>query len=106
MAPRLARARGGGEISAAAAAMTRQHGPIEETLAALRPMWRAVADDPASLAEHAAAMDRLVDRLKGLWDTHLHLEEVVVFPALRTHLSAPERASLLREIRERRSQRA
>lgn len=100
--PRLAQARAGSEMAAAAAAMTRQHGPIEEILAALRPMWRAVADDPASLADHARAMDKLVDRLKGLWDTHLHLEETMVFPAVRTHLSATEKSAVLREMRERR----
>jgi iron-sulfur cluster repair protein YtfE (RIC family) len=105
IAPRLARSRAGAEALAAAAAMARQHGPIEETLAALRPMWRAVADDPAALADHAPAMERLVDRLKGLWDTHLHLEEVVVFPAARRYLSASEKASVLKEMRERRGQR-
>lgn len=102
IAPRLSTGRFPAELAAAAATMTKQHTDIEATIDALCPLWRAVSEDPAALAEHAPAMERLVQRARGLWDPHLHLEETLVFPAVRARLSAPERAAVLREMRERR----
>ena len=90
------------DVTTAVASMTRQHEEMDQILALLIPMWRTLAEDPRSLGEHAIEMERLVDRLRGLWDIHLHLEETVVFPAVRTHLSAAARAEVLREMRERR----
>lgn len=83
--------------------MTGQHATLEETIALLVPAWRAVAADPAALAEHRTAMVRHVERLRGLWDVHLHLEETIVFPAARARLSAEQQQEMLLEMRARRT---
>ena len=102
IAPRLAKARLPDDLAAATSAMTRQHETIEETVAALAPKWAAVAEDAAALERHAEEMEKLVDRLQGLWTTHLHLEETMVFPAIRARLSPGEQARILQEMRDRR----
>jgi iron-sulfur cluster repair protein YtfE (RIC family) len=103
IAPRLLATRAPIELREAVAAMTRQHEPIEQTLAALAPLWRQVAATPASLPACAAQMERHVNQLKALWDPHLHLEETLIFPAIRARLSPAALEEILKEMRARRS---
>lgn len=103
IAPRLSARRIPATVAAAVESMTRQHGTLEETLTLLIPMWRALAADPSSISKHTAAMEPLVDRLRGLWDVHLHLEEAIVFPAIRANLTPNAMNEVLAEMRARRS---
>lgn len=103
LAPRLLALPLGHELAASVTMMTGQHATLEETIALLVPAWRAVAADPAALAEHRTAMARHVERLRGLWDVHLHLEETIVFPAARARLSAEQQQEMLLEMRARRT---
>lgn len=102
LAPRLLALAIPEELRVATTTMTRQHATLEETIAGLLPGWRAVAEDPRALPDHAPAMVRLVDQLRALWDAHLYLEETIVFPAARARLSASAQRDLLREMRARR----
>lgn len=102
LAPRLLALTLQDELRAAVVTMTRQHATLEETLAALIPSWRAVAEDPSALPDHAALMARHVEQLRALWDAHLHLEETIVFPAARARLSAAAQRAVLQEMRARR----
>lgn len=102
IAPRLLKLRLPEELEVATAAMTGQHETIEATLSALAPMWAAVAEDSSRLVRLAAAMEKSVDKLQSLWLTHLHLEETMVFPAVRGRLSPGDQARILQEMRDRR----
>lgn len=102
LAPRLLALTITEELRSAVATMTRQHATLEETIGALIPSWRAVAEDPGALAAHAPAMERHVEQLRALWDAHLHLEETTVFPAARARLSAAAQRDMLHEMRARR----
>lgn len=103
LAPRMLALPLGDELASAVRRMTDQHTTLEETIASLVPAWRAVAADPAALLEHSAPMARHVERLRGLWDTHLHLEEMIVFPAARLRIAASDQREMLLEMRARRT---
>lgn len=82
--------------------MVDQHGPIDEVVARLIPSWRDLASHPEKLA--AFADDLLPDShtLKDLWRQHLALEEDIVFPLIRTRLTAADLAEIHAEMKQRR----
>ncbi|HVY48817.1 MAG TPA: hemerythrin domain-containing protein [Minicystis sp.] len=83
-------------------AMRGEHVEIEARLAALLPVFRAVAEAP----ERAASPDLAATRaLADLLERHLQLEEAVVFPAARRLPDADLRA-LPGELAARRTPRA
>jgi hypothetical protein len=103
LAPRLLALPLADPLRAAVMAMTQQHGPLEEVLAAALPRWRAVAADPACLPAHAAPLRDLTARVSALWDEHLQLEESTVFPAIRALLGPAEQAAVRTEMEARRA---
>lgn len=90
------------EIAAGLARMNEQHVAIEALVVELVPSWSAIVEDPHALPDHAAAMSRRVERLRALWDAHLHLEETSVFPLARARLTPAEQREILLEMRARR----
>lgn len=100
--PRLASARAPAPVLAAAAAMAREHGPIEEALAGLCPRWAELGQDPTALPRLAAGLQADTARLAALLDAHLAGEEAIVFPAVREHLSA-DAPAIRAEMRARRA---
>lgn len=102
IAPRLLALPVPDEIRVAVGTMTRQHVTIEDTLAQLVPAWRDLVAEPGSLVDRALTMERDVEQLQRLWDTHLFLEETIVFPAARALLPAAVHEEILREMRARR----
>lgn len=102
IAPRLLARPLPGEVATGLARMAEQHAAIEALIAELAPSWRAIAEDPSALPDHATSMSRRLERLRGLWDAHLHLEESSVFPLARASLSAAEQREILLEMRARR----
>lgn len=84
---------------AALSALGPEHRALEETLAGLVPRWQAISEDPATIGEPLLPLSQ---RLTALFDAHLQREELDLFPAARTALTATDLAALLREIRDRR----
>ncbi|MFT3764117.1 MAG: hemerythrin domain-containing protein [Minicystis sp.] len=103
IAPRLLAHAPAEALRAALAAMERQHDAIDATLASALPRWRAVADDPACLPAHAAALRGLAARLAAQWEEHLALEEATIFPAMRALLPSSEMNVIQVEMRARRA---
>lgn len=81
--------------------MTKEHGPIDEAVAAGLPVWRALADDPARVAELAPALAEIAARLDRLFATHLGAEEATIFPAV-AELPAAVQEEIRAEMRARR----
>jgi hemerythrin-like domain-containing protein len=99
--PRLARC-ASGDLAGANQAMFDQHRAIDSTIAELVPLWAELAATPEQIAEFKPRLRHLTSRLAQLWDTHLALEEDVVFPALARHLSSSELNAMAGEMRSRR----
>lgn len=83
--------------------MTLEHEKIEAVVGILVPMWRAVAENPESLAALQPRMLPHTQVMEQLWERHLPLEEQQVFPLIRTALSEEQRKEIVREMRARRS---
>ncbi|MFN7135666.1 MAG: hemerythrin domain-containing protein [Myxococcales bacterium] len=106
LAPRLLALQLTDELRTAVETMVRQHGPIDETLAALVPHWRTLEQEPSRQPALAAELRQLTAALQAHWDEHLALEEEVVFPAVRRLLEVGEQRQVLKELRARRAPRA
>ena len=100
LAPRL-RAGGGAELADALDAMAAEHVRLHVILAALDPLWGRLVARPDELASTSAALLEGSRQLDALFRVHLEMEERVVFPATLA-LSAPDRAAIANEMRERR----
>ncbi len=79
----------------ALAEMTRQHEEIEARLAALLPRWKSLPESQAGLLEPSEGLAELLE-------AHLRLEEKVIFPAMREHLTPADNLALMSEFRARR----
>ena len=90
------------DILAADNAMLQQHAEIDDVIALLVPLWQSVQRDPASMQTFALPLLARTERLNELWQTHLKLEEEIIFPALRQYLSDAELAAIAAEMHARR----
>lgn len=102
--PRLRRAMTeAGAPAEAVELMVEQHGPIDELVAELVPLWERLKLAPGELPSVAAEMTAKCARLRRLWNEHLGLEEETVFPAIRRYLDAAALGEMREEMRARRS---
>ncbi|HET7505331.1 MAG TPA: hemerythrin domain-containing protein [Kofleriaceae bacterium] len=101
LAPRLAGA--SAEVSRALTTMAAEHLDHEPAIARLIELCKALEGDPARLAALGNELARLSAELSTRLESHLELEEHVVFPEVR-RLPAAERAAILAGLRERRAQ--
>ena len=85
------------------AEMSREHGEHDEPIGRLLDACDLLAEDPGRLPDVAPALDAAAGELERHFESHLGREEKVIFPAIREHLSADERARMLEELRARRS---
>jgi hemerythrin-like domain-containing protein len=100
--PRLRKALSAGNDARALELMVEQHGPIDETVARLVPLWSELKSNPATLASVQSKLQKDAGHLLELWKEHLSLEEEIVFPLLRKALPAVELEAIHREMKERR----
>lgn len=101
--PRLAaamRAAAGadGPVAAANQAMVEQHRVLNRLIAQLLPLWCDAQTHPGAAAASAVP----AAQLEQAWETHLALEESVIFPALEQYLGAEDRAAIRQEMVARR----
>jgi len=82
--------------------MSWQHLDIEGLLKSLVPRWRLLGEAPERHGGLARELERDSVRLAGLMETHLWLEELVLFPEARARLSPESMESLGAEMRARR----
>ncbi len=82
--------------------MVEQHGPIDELVAQLVPLWSQVMAHPEKLAEIQGQLRAHAARLLELWQEHLSLEEEIVFPLIRARLAPEELPAIHREMKQRR----
>lgn len=97
--PRLRAAAPPGALADANQAMVDQHVGIDRIVADLLPQWEGLAQHP----EAAPATADLARQLDEAWQEHLELEERLIFPALRTHLSLQDRTAIRQEMVARRN---
>ncbi|MGH9479059.1 MAG: hemerythrin domain-containing protein [Terriglobales bacterium] len=100
--PRLRAAALPQELAEANQAMVDQHAGINAMVAQLVPQWTAITaggGEAPALARATAAATR---QLQAEWAQHLELEESVIFPALRRHLSLAALAAIRQEMSARR----
>ena len=83
-------------------AMVEQHGPIDELIAQLVPLWEQAQRAPQQLPDLAPQMATRCARLQELWQEHLALEEETVFPAIRRLLDPATLRQMRDEMRARR----
>ncbi len=83
-------------------AMVDQHGPIDEVVARLVPRWAEVKQHPEKLPSQAAELRADAARLQQLWREHLALEEEIVFPLIRSRLTADDLQAIHAEMKHRR----
>lgn len=96
--PRLRAAAPPGALADANQAMVDQHVGIDRIVADLLPQWEGLAEHP----EAAPLTADLARQLDAAWQEHLELEERLIFPALRTHLSLQDRTAIRQEMVARR----
>ncbi|HEU4728439.1 MAG TPA: hemerythrin domain-containing protein [Kofleriaceae bacterium] len=101
LAPRLAGA--SAEVEHALARMTAEHLDHEPAIAQLIELCVSIAEDPRRLAALADELARVSGDLATRLESHLELEERVVFPQVR-RLPAADQAAILAALRERRAQ--
>jgi hemerythrin-like domain-containing protein len=82
--------------------MVGQHVEIEALLKSLVPRWRLLGEAPERHGELVRELERDSVRLAGLMETHLWLEELVLFPEARARLSTERLESLGADMRARR----
>ncbi len=82
--------------------MVEQHGPIDELVARLVPLWNELRASPAKLPVLQGELRVHAARLLELWKEHLSLEEEIVFPLIRKSLPAEDLAAVHREMKQRR----
>lgn len=101
--PRLHSAVPAGELAGPAAdAMVDQHLAIDELVERLMPLLVLVRSNPEKLPEVASEMCAVAGRLEEIFESHLKMEEEVIFPALRKYLSAEQLLQIVQEMQDRR----
>jgi hemerythrin-like domain-containing protein len=83
-------------------AMVDQHGPIDEVVARLLPLWAEVKNAPDRLPSLAPKLRADAARLQELWREHLDLEEEIVFPLIRARLTNDDLKAIHSEMKQRR----
>lgn len=99
--PRLRTVLTQGALAEANEAMVDQHRGINSALTELIPHWRAIESHPELQAQLPGLL-ALTERLQGLWEIHLKLEEEQVIPAMRQYLRQEVLDEIRREMRQRR----
>ena len=92
---------GGAELHDALAAMEHEHDAHEPMIARLLEALVALRAEPASPARRAS-VGAAATPLQVAFDSHLRLEEELIFPAIHAHLSVADRSAMLAEHRARR----
>jgi hypothetical protein len=101
--PRLLAAAASAELADALAAGASEHLVLEAQLAALTPIWAAIARDPSKLGAARGELEGGVAPVAEVFPIHLAREEQIVFPAA-LRLPAADHAAILAEMRARRGQ--
>jgi iron-sulfur cluster repair protein YtfE (RIC family) len=78
--------------------LERQHEAFELLLEELVPLWRAVRDTPGHYAQLVGRLARAGRRLMTMMEEHITLEERILFPFIRSHLSLHTREELAAEL--------
>jgi hemerythrin-like domain-containing protein len=91
-----------GAPPASVEAMVEQHGPIDDLVAELVPLWARLQSSPERLSDVAPEMAAKCARLQQLWNEHLALEEETVFPAIRVYIDEAGLRAMKEEMRARR----
>lgn len=76
-------------VLAALARMTREHGPIDEAIAAATPLWLALVEAPRRRPELRTRLAVAAAWLDELFGTHLGPEESLIFPAMKRYRQGP-----------------
>ncbi len=101
--PRLQAALPAGELAGPAAdAMVDQHLAIDELVERLMPLLVLTRSNPEKLPEVAGEMCAISGRLQEIFESHLNMEEEVIFPALRKYLSQEQLQEIVQEMQDRR----
>lgn len=101
--PRLRSAAPEGELAGPAAdAMVDQHLAIDELVERLMPLLVLTRSDPEKLPEVAGEMCSISASLQKIFESHLKMEEEVIFPALRKYLSPEQLKEIVEEMQDRR----
>ena len=98
--PRLRERLPAGTFAEANTAMVRQHTEIDGVVGELIPEWQSIAEQ--TKRDAGSALYETTERLQGLWDEHLALEEQKIFPAMRKYLTGDDLESIRSEMRGRR----
>jgi iron-sulfur cluster repair protein YtfE (RIC family) len=85
-------------------AMTDQHMAIDDLLERLLPLLLMVQNNPQTIHSAGPEMCSITHALDEMFSAHLQLEEEVIFPAIRSALSAAAQLEMLREMQGRRKQ--
>jgi len=91
-------------VQHALVAMGDQHQAIDELLERLLPLLVMVRNNPDSLHPAGAEMCSITKALEEIFRAHLHMEEEVIFPAIREVLPDTAQTEMLREMQARRKQ--
>jgi hemerythrin-like domain-containing protein len=83
-------------------AMVDQHGPIDQVVFRLLPLWAELKAHPEKLSSSAAKLRSSTAHLQELWREHLALEEEVVFTLIRTRLTGEDLKAIHAEMKQRR----
>ncbi|HET9953684.1 MAG TPA: hemerythrin domain-containing protein [Polyangiaceae bacterium] len=89
------------EVRAALTAMHNQHHAHEPQLVEFLAGLRDLEQDPLS-GDARARLEPVAVELAAQFEDHLVLEERVIFPAIREHLSVADQTEVLAELRARR----
>jgi hemerythrin-like domain-containing protein len=101
--PRLRQSAPEGDLAGPAAdAMVEQHRSIDEIVERLVPICELLQHNPAMHQSIAPELLQLSNALQQMFDSHLQLEEVTIFPAIRKYLTEDQLAEILKEMQDRR----
>lgn len=92
----------GGLVREAAETMVAQHEAIDELAAELLTLCSSLSRQPERLPLVANRLQEVCDALGLIFDSHLQLEETVIFPALAELLTASQIQEMSREMYARR----
>ncbi len=94
----------GSPLREAAQAMVEQHRAIDELVAELLSLCGTIQGQPELLPSLAPRLRQVTSALDLVFDSHLYMEETVIFPALQQFTPA-ELEEISREMQQRRSPR-
>ncbi len=103
LAPRLLESPARMEVEDALARMVEQHRIIDALVERMIPVWARVAASPGDLADVADELDEGAQSLVLLFEPHLAIEEMGIFPALGRSVTEATRRVILQEMKARRT---